>query len=513
MHEIWLLVYEYWCGIKRYRWYGIAIVWAVAISGWLFVINMPDEYESKARVYVDTESLLGPLLKGLAVRPNIDQRLSIITRTLLSRPNLEKVVAETDMNLSFTTEKEEEDLVEKLQKKIKLGGTRDNLFEISYQANSAFLAQKVVQTILDIFVENTLGTSQNKSYQAGEFLDKQIKSYLELLNDSEEKLMNFKREHVGLMPNEKEGYYSRLQGKMAELEQAHTELKIATDRRDAIKRELSGKTEDGEESIFIDPNANSGRIQELQDELDELMLKYTDKHPSIVELQKKIDSLIDKPSKKTTSSKENSGESKKISYYQQQMQISLAEADAEIAAQKAHINSLESIINRLKGLVDTLPKVEAELASLTRDYGVYKRNYEELLERRQSAKMGRDVDESPESIKFRIIDPPTKPTVPIGPNRPLLATAAFVLSIGSGIAFSFFLFMLKPVFYTRQRFESTVEIPVLGFVSMILTPQIVKKQRINLILFSLMLSILIAGYSLIMVNYILNINIFSKFHI
>jgi polysaccharide chain length determinant protein (PEP-CTERM system associated) len=526
MNEIWSQAYGYWCGIRRYRWYGIVVAWIVAIVGWTYVVQMPDQYQSSARVYVDTDSLLRPLLHGLAVQPNVEQRLSIMTQTLLSQPNLEKVIQQTDMDLSITTPEQKEKLLSHLKDKINIMASKGNLYTIAYEGSNSQLARRVVQAILDIFVEKTLGNSRKDTNTAQHFIDQQIEAYEKLLSSAEKRLMTFKRENVGLMPNEQGDYYQRLQAELQKLAVARTALNMAMGRRDAIKRQLGG-----EEPVigFGTYGSNSKnpidiRIQSLQAKLDEVLLTYTDKHPDVATLRETIALLREQkkhqPSSPVTMnlkdevniSSEVDGASEYEAggnYYYQQMQISLAEAYADIASQQAQVKVLEQNVKQLREFVDTIPKIEAELAELNRDYGVYKKNYEQLLIRRESAKMGEKIDESPENVKFRIVDPPTEPLVPSSPNRPLLITLVLLVSGGAGGAFAFLLSQLRSAFYTRQDLEEITGLPVLGSVSMVLSKGILWERRRSLVYFLFVLSLLIAGYGLLISNYLLSIEVFN----
>ena len=137
----------------RYRWYAMMIAWVLAIAGWIGVAMIPDKFESSARIYVDTDSMLRHLLKGLAVQSDISQRLRLMTRTLLSRPNLEKVVRETDLDVYITSAEDRERLLQGLEKKILLSSTRQqNLYTISYQNKDPKQAKAVVQSLMSIFV-------------------------------------------------------------------------------------------------------------------------------------------------------------------------------------------------------------------------------------------------------------------------------------------------------------------------------------------------------------------------
>ena len=103
MRELYEQLITYLKGIWRYRWFMMLVIWVVCIVGWGVVYQMPDKYESSARVHVDTQSMLQPLLRGLTISTNSGQRVQLVTRTLLSRPNLEKLARMTDLDLVALT--------------------------------------------------------------------------------------------------------------------------------------------------------------------------------------------------------------------------------------------------------------------------------------------------------------------------------------------------------------------------------------------------------------------------
>jgi uncharacterized protein involved in exopolysaccharide biosynthesis len=79
-------------GMWKFRWPGVAVAWVVAAVAVVVIWRIPDQYEAAARIYVDTDSILKPLMSGLAVQPNVDQQISMLSRTLISRPNIEKLI-------------------------------------------------------------------------------------------------------------------------------------------------------------------------------------------------------------------------------------------------------------------------------------------------------------------------------------------------------------------------------------------------------------------------------------
>ena len=298
MHELADQLLSYLRATWRNRWYAVAFAWVAAIGGWVAVYLTPDRYEASARVYVDTQSVLRPLLAGLAVQPNADQIVTMMSRTLISRPNLEKVIRMADMDIRLKTPQDREQLITQLMRglEIKSAG-RDNLYTISYSDKNPKDAKLLVQSLLTIFVEGSLGDKRKDSDSARRFIDEQLKSYGEKLVAAESSVTEFKRQHMGLMGTEGRNYYQQLGGANTALNQATLELKEAENGRDAIKKQLTGESEtppgllDDQGPVVAANPEIDGRVRGLQEKLDTLRLNYTEQHPDIVALARTIAQL------------------------------------------------------------------------------------------------------------------------------------------------------------------------------------------------------------------------------
>src|SRR6266851_7016384 len=178
MHDILQQLLDHARGMWHRRWIGLAAAWLAGIVGVVVVYRMPDKYEASARVYVDTDSLIRPLISGLAIQPSMDQQVALISRTLISRPNVEKVVRMADLDLSVKSGYAREELVDSVMKTIQFaGGPATNLYGIAYRDVTPERARKVVQSLLTIFVESSLGDKRQDSRGAVKFIDEQIKRY------------------------------------------------------------------------------------------------------------------------------------------------------------------------------------------------------------------------------------------------------------------------------------------------------------------------------------------------
>ena len=145
-------------GIWANRWIGIFVAWVVAAFGALFVLSVPDRYEASARIYVDTQSILKPLMSGLAVQPNVEQQVVMLSRTLISRPNVEKLVRMADLDLRSQSKPAQDSLIDGLMKTLEIKNVgRDNLYVLSSVDKRPEQANRVVQSLVSIFVGSSLG--------------------------------------------------------------------------------------------------------------------------------------------------------------------------------------------------------------------------------------------------------------------------------------------------------------------------------------------------------------------
>ena len=494
MNEAFEQVFGYLRAIWRRRWVVLLTAWTVAVVGWVWVYLLENRYQASARVYVDTQSLLRPLLSGLAVQPNVGQQVSMITRTITSRPNLEKVARMTDLDLRAKTPQEQEDLYGKLAKSITLAGTdRENLYTISYLHSNPDLAKRVVQALLTIFTESSLGGARKDISNTQKFIEDQLKSYEAKLLEKEKQIEEFKRRNVGTMPGEGGGYYAKLNEMNVALERAKLEMEEAANRKKQLQQQL-----DDQEEVLITPgpgmvtatsSALDGRIAALQSQIDNLRLRYTDIHPEIIRTRQLIARLQDQKrqeeesSLKPKSKAESAGIKAQNPVYQQ-LSIAIAEADANMASLKARVGQIQKNRNELHGAVDRIPQIEGEYTQLIRDYDVYKSNYAQLLARRETASISSDVESKTDTVDFRVIDPPRVPNEPAWPNRPLLVSAVPLGGVAAGLAISFLLAQLRPTVESRRQLRDLTDVPLLGMVSMIETDQARRRQRRAHLLFT-----------------------------
>jgi polysaccharide chain length determinant protein (PEP-CTERM system associated) len=479
-------LHSYLIALWRYRWEATLVAWVIGIAGWAAVAMLPDRYLASARVYVDTQTVLRPLLAGLAMQPNVPQIVEMMSRTLISRPNVERVIEMSGMKPHSDSVKDREELVARLSRELAIRGTgSQNLYTIAYSERDPEQAKRVVQSLLTIFEEN-LGDKRKDSDSAISFIEDQLKIYGERLTAAENAVTEFKRKNVGLMPGQGENYYTRLNEARVALNQARLDLAEAEQGRDAIRKRFTVEQPpslidehlaDAGETVDTFTSELDGRIQALQQKLDTLRLTYTEQHPDIVAILPVLEHLKQQRQREKDQKMKELAQKKKKApapavastgppNLYQQLTMSMAEYDATVASLRARVQEYERRYAELKAAINAMPQVEAQYTQLTRDYEVTKKNYEQLLARRESAQITGDVQSSATSMEFRVIDPPQVANTPEWPNRPLFITAVLLAALVGGIGFAFLMSRLRPTIESERNLREVTGLAVFGTVAM-----------------------------------------------
>jgi len=483
-------------GIWRFRWYAVITAWVISPIGWYIVSKVPDTYESKAQIYVDTDSILKPLLRGLAVDSmNLDERLGMMTKALLSRPNLEQVIREVDLDVSIQSKIEYEMLVGNLVRNVHIQSTRThrtprpeppNLYEIAARNSNPDTAYKIVNSLLNIFLEKSLSTNRKDSYMAQQFLEKQIKEYEARLVAAEKRLREFNTKNIGRLPEQGQTFFQSLRTTQESLDSIDLEIREEENRKNELGNQLNS----------VNPNQRiisregrpvlspvEQRINTLRERLDELLLKYTDHHPDVLETKSVLVEL--EREKKMQASQGDSTGSQYTTQnpMYQQIKIALGEVEANIAALQVRRSEFKKRLSKHKQQMEILPQVEAELKALNRDYEINKANYDTLIQRRESAIMAQQVDKTGENTKLKVIDPPRVPVTPITPNRPLLISLVLFAGMAAGVGLAFLMSQIRPTFDNVNMLRAELTAPIFGSVSMLALPDTVYKRKLRLFVF------------------------------
>jgi polysaccharide chain length determinant protein (PEP-CTERM system associated) len=477
-------------GAWRFRWAALPTAFALALIGWVVVFALPDRYEADARVFVDTRTALKPALQGLTTDQNVDAQINYVRQSLIEGPQLEKIAKDTGVLPDTVTDpRARAKILKNLSDRIVLSvfsagnqgderSTAGTIYGFHYMDSSRDRSLKVVETLLNTFVDQTLGGKREGSENAQKFLEAQIKDYEQRLSNAEEKLAAFKKKNVGMMPAEQGGYFVQLQKEVDATKKAETDLSIAMSRRDELAKQLhsdeaisaAGSTGATLSGHGVTSGSDTlSRIQETQAKLDELLLKYTDKHPDVIATRATLDELkarrateLESLRRGDASAVASSGAGNNPVY--QNIELELNKVAVEIAALHRELEQHQTTVAELRQRLNSAPEVEAEFQQLNRDYDVNKAQYTALLESYQKARLGEKADNAG-SVRFEIVLPPTSPVTPVWPRRSLWLGEIWLASIIAGAGVAYALHVLKPIISSVRAMNELSRFPVLGVVT------------------------------------------------
>jgi polysaccharide chain length determinant protein (PEP-CTERM system associated) len=445
------VVRRYSASAWRHRWKAVALIWLVALVGWTGVRVLPDRYVSTARIYADADAVLGMLLRGIAMDNSPAAQVEVLQRTLVSRPNLERMIDRSALSQRIAAGADREKIVQALARDLRFGSQTRNLFTVEYVDTDPRVAHDVVQQVVDLFLELASGTDRRQMDNARTFLLQQLTTYEQQLREAERRRVEFTARYQDLLAVN--GSASRLDAVHTRIQAARGELSDATSRHELLKQQISALPDTA-------PSAGTATsTAEAEQRLMVLRQRYTDLHPDVAAARANLDAA-----RAVASGRRTATGAPNPNPIREQLLVRLVDTDSQIASLERQLRDLEVEGNRLEEMARNAPEVQAQFANLDRDYNVIRRNYEELLARRESVNIAEAARTGTDRVTLEVVDPPTLPTSPASPKRLLLAAGVLLAAFGAGGALLFLQVQLDTTFYTLRELRH-IGPPVLGTLS------------------------------------------------
>lgn len=468
-------------GMWLYRRTGVAVAWAVALLGAAAVMFIPDRFEASARVYVDTQSILRPLMAGLTIQPDVEQQVAMLGRTLISRPTIEKLVQTEDLGVPLAGKAERDALVGRIMGNIQLKSTgRDNLYTISYRDQNPQLALRVVDALMKTFIASRTGAYTADAQNARKFIEEQIRNYEAKLTDAETRLKDFRLRHIDMQTQGGVDMAGRMAEISTTLSQARLELREAESAREAARGQLEQARAAARNAAatvpaqtFATPEIDA-RIDVLRRNLDGLLQRFTEQHPDVQNTRKLIAELEQQKAREVEVLRKRAQQAEAagrpmpdMNPAMQEMSRTVAATEVQVASLRARVAEYEGRAARIREQAKVAPQVEAELAQLNRDYDVHRKNYEDLVARRETVALSNELQSDAHVAQFRVVEPPQVSRRPVAPNRVVLLPGVLLLSLVGGAAVAFMVSNLRPVYFDAAGLRSAVDLPLLGVVTQV----------------------------------------------
>ena len=481
-------VYPYWELVKRRKWWLIIPFVLVGIIGSGYIITAPKIYRASTMILVEAQRVPSRYVQS-TISQDLRSRLHTITQQIKSRSYLKEVIERYDLtkkgrssasnsfmnkvseymqNVPFLAEgsasqsqKNEEKSMYSMVKilrdniNVSLHGRRNSAFEVSFEWSDPKIAADVANALASQFIEQNLNLRSEMAMGTTDFLNLQVRQLREKLQDKEQKLENFRNENLGSLP-------SQLQSNLNILNQLKEEKSNLIERLEMTKRRSNMMQNQIDMSLQLDQNENEesvahDEIDDLKKHLKRMKSKYTEKHPDVIALRKRINDL--RESNDNSSKKDYNGENIPVlnqqdNQYSNSLQMESSFVQSNINNLKEEIAETNEEIKRYQRRVEKTPKVEIRLKDLQRNYETVKQRYENLLAKNLDAQMAEELEKRQKGEQFKVIDSAIPPKTPFRPHTGRLGLMTLVLGLGIGGGLSYFRESLDPAFYSAEDAES-----------------------------------------------------------
>lgn len=452
----------------------VLVSFAVLAAGFVW----PYKYRSEVTIFVDDQNIIRPLMEGSAVTTKISEQASSARQTLSNRDLLTKVA--TDPELFGEAARNASDVViesriGKLRSNLDVERVGGQYFAISFSSESPLEAFRVAQRLGQLFIAESAANKRIESRNAYDFIDKQVKGYERQIAEVEKRLERFLSENK---EGTEEEARSRMTGLKSQLELAELERQEIQSRVESLQSQLAN----------IDPVVSQGRtsdayqkrISQLESQLDELRLRYLDTYPDIVILKEQISELKEQRKRALeeglTSEEAVPGEEISNPFYQE-LRVSLSRARANLETMDTRIQSLNRLIAEQEQRMDRIQANKTQYSEITRDMAVNKQIYNDLLRRREKARVSMHLDVEGQGLNYEIYESAQFPTQPYDMKFSTFALAGLFL----GALFPFGaiagLLQIDPRIRAREQLEEELGLPVLAEIPRVRTPYEKRRER------------------------------------
>jgi len=455
---------------SRRRVVGVAAVFAVVALGALALgIALPKRYSATTSILVEQSNIIGPLMEGRAVPTGVANRAGIARQVAFSRKVMNEVLEAGGWLVDQPSALEQDKLIERITDRTEISNPRENLIQITYIDPDPRRAFIVTEKFATLVIRESLATKEHESRDAYEFIDSQVRQYHTKLTDAEANLERYRQQNPDARPGIDADVNARIGELRRQIETSRMELVDLQSKETAVKSQLSGESE----ISMVQTRAGQFRVRlaELQSERDRLLLTYTNQHPDVVRVQHQIADLQEqllheeaRQESRLSGAPTTLDQSATYNPLYGELKSKLAEISRSGAAAQSRIATGEGMLRQEIERSGRIAASESALAELTRDYEVNRDLYQDLLKRRENARVSMNLDAERRGLSFRIQEPPTVPLRPSGLRLLHVAGAGLLLAATMPFALLFGLIKLDPRVRSSLRIEREAGLPVLGSV-------------------------------------------------
>lgn len=494
---------HYWQMLERRCWWFVLPAFSIWLVVWVVGWFLPALYRSETLILVEQQKVPEQYVVP-NVASDLQERLQSMTQQILSRTRLLKIMDEFHLYPRLRARLTTDELVERMRKDIQIelvqapNSPRElTAFKIAYLSNDPQLAQRVTEQLTSLFIAENLKARQEQSEQTTQFLDSQLVEARTSLAGQESRVKEFKSRYLGELPEQVQSNVQILSGLQARLQQENDALSQARQQGVYLEsllnqwRSLESNISTGQAAGAVTPPALDQELDRLRAQLADLSSHYTEKHPDIRKLKEQIvktERLKQQMEAQVTAARQGNTADNGVrpsNYADLQAMSPRMQLDSQLKANKLEIQNRQRNIEELKrqndeyqARLNLTPVREQQLAGLTRDYEQSRRNYEQLLAKRDQSEMATNLEKRQEGEQFRVLDPPNLPQKPYSPNRLKLSLIGLAAGIAAGLGLMVWAETVDDRAYSQDDIAKIVSAPLLVEIPPLLTEE-EEKQRMR----------------------------------
>jgi polysaccharide chain length determinant protein (PEP-CTERM system associated) len=470
----------------RRRRVGLGLMFAViALVALAVGLLWPKKYEASTTILAQESSIITPLMEGAASTTANKNRAGIARDVIFSRKVMGEILAMGGWMATHPTPVEQDRLIEGIKSRTIVQTSRDNLITISYSDSDPKRAFDVTRQLAQLFISESLASKQRESRDAYEFINSQVETYRKKLTDAEDKLKIYRDANADARPGSEADTNTRISQLRTQIESTRMYMMEKQSQEAALASQLNGESEVN--AVQTTGGLYQTQLAGLQSQLDTLLLTYTDEYPDVIRLRHQIQDLRQQlaQSDQLKQSAQRAGtpmpldNAVQMNPLYQQLKIQLAGARGDAAGAAARIGASESMLQSELERSKRIANSENVTSELTRDYNVNRDVYQDLLKRRENARVSMNLDAEQRGLTFLIQNPAVMPLTPSGLRFMHFGVAGIALSLAVPLGLLFALVRFDPRVRSVWQLENSTGLPVLASIPFYPTPRDRRRDQLN----------------------------------
>jgi polysaccharide chain length determinant protein (PEP-CTERM system associated) len=481
----------------------VGIFAGIALLALAAGLLLPKKYTSATTILVEDSNIIRPLMEGRAVPTGNSSRASITRQVAFSRKVMNEILKTGGWLANNPSPIAQEKLIEEITERTRIDNPRENLIQIAYTDSDPRRAYEVASRLAGLVIEESLATKERESRDAYEFIDSQVQQYHAKLTDAEAKLEAYRKSNPDARPGIEADVNARIGELRRLVETSRMDLHDMRSQEAAVQAQLSGESE----VTVLQTRTGQlvARLAELEDEQDRLLLSYTRQHPDVVRIQHQLEELQQQlrhedelGDKRSASSSSMLNSSAAFNPHYSELKSKLSQTRRQSAAVASRIATAQELLSQEIERSGRIASSESSLAELTRDYEVNRDLYQDLLKRRENARVSMSLDAEQRGLSFRIQEPATVPLRGNGLRLMHVAGAGLGMAFAAPMLLLLVLVKFDPRVRMPQQIERQAGLPVLGAVPRFLTTTARSASRRRITLSTMLFLLVPATYGLVL---------------